>query len=101
MVARPNGGSTHREAGDRPSRPEVGGRPSQVADRREAGRRSNQSLAPAAEAARSHVTPEDLRAGLRQLDAGITHRSAMPSGFARALCATASLDLLREQLDAT
>jgi lysine-N-methylase len=52
----------------------------------------------AADAGRARVAPEDLRAGLRQLDAGITHRSAMPGGFARALAATASLDLLREQL---
>jgi hypothetical protein len=52
----------------------------------------------AAEAGRARVAPDDARAALRQLDAGLSHRSTVPAGFARALAATASLDLLREQL---
>ena len=52
----------------------------------------------AASAGRDAVTDEDARAAVRQLDAGLTHRSAMPRGFDRALAATSALDLLREQL---
>jgi hypothetical protein len=52
----------------------------------------------AAEARRAGVAPDVARAALRQLDAGLSHRSTVPAGFARALAATASLDLLREQL---
>jgi hypothetical protein len=52
----------------------------------------------AAAAGRAAIAVEDARRGLRQLDSGLTHRSSMPGGFARALAATASLDLLREQL---
>ena len=44
------------------------------------------------------VALDDCKRALRQLDAGITHRASMPAGFGRALAATASLDLLREQL---
>jgi lysine-N-methylase len=54
-----------------------------------------------AQAAANGRTRADLsgvRAALRQVDAGLSHRSSMPPGFARALDATASLDLLREQL---
>ena len=47
---------------------------------------------------RSAASAADLKRGLRQLEAGLTHRSSMPAGFERALAATASLDLLREQL---
>jgi hypothetical protein len=50
---------------------------------------------------RAEVSLEDLKRGLRQLEAGLTHRGAMPPGFDRALSATASLDLLREQLEGT
>jgi len=52
----------------------------------------------AAAAGRSQVAPDDLKRALRQLDAGVMHRAAMPDGFAKALAATSSLDLLREQL---
>jgi Fe-S-cluster containining protein len=52
----------------------------------------------AAAAGRRAVELDDVKRALRQLDAGITHRSSMPPGFGRALAATASLDLLREQL---
>jgi hypothetical protein len=52
----------------------------------------------AAAAGRSQVIGEDARAAVRQVDAGLAHRSSMPPSFARALEATASLDLLREQL---
>jgi Fe-S-cluster containining protein len=41
---------------------------------------------------------DDCKRGLRQLDAGLAHRSEMPGGLARALRQAASLDLLREQL---
>src|SRR5262249_7689037 len=58
------------------------------------------SRAHAAAAGRDRVQLDDARRGLRQLDSGLTHRSDMPIGFARALEATASLDLLREQLGA-
>jgi Fe-S-cluster containining protein len=54
----------------------------------------------AADAGRARVALDDVRAALRQLDAGLSHRSSMPAGFGRALAATASLDLLREQLSA-
>ncbi len=54
--------------------------------------------AQAAAAGRAQVTIEDARAAVRQVDAGLSHRSSMPASFARALEATASLDLLREQL---
>jgi lysine-N-methylase len=47
---------------------------------------------------RTAVTLDDAKRGLRQLDSGLTHRSSMPRSFGRALEATASLDLLREQL---
>jgi lysine-N-methylase len=56
------------------------------------------SRAYAAAGGRSQATLADVRAAVRQVDAGLAHRSTMPSGFARALGATASLDLLREQL---
>jgi Fe-S-cluster containining protein len=52
----------------------------------------------AAAAGRKTVELADVKAGLRQLEAGITHRSAVPTGLERALGATACLDLLREQL---
>lgn len=52
----------------------------------------------AAAAGRAEVSLDDARTALRQIDAGVAHRSAMPSSFGRALEATASLDLLREQL---
>lgn len=52
----------------------------------------------AAAEGRAHVEAVDVRRGLRQLEAGLTHRSNMPARFDRALEATASLDLLREQL---
>lgn len=55
--------------------------------------------AAAAAAGRQSVALDDLKRGLRQLDAGLTHRATMPPGFARALAATASLDLLRTQLN--
>jgi hypothetical protein len=47
---------------------------------------------------RRAIALDDVKRGLRQLDAGLTHRGAVPAGFARALAATASLDLLREQV---
>jgi lysine-N-methylase len=47
---------------------------------------------------RSAVALEDARAAIRQVDAGLSHRSSMPPSFARALEVTASLDLLRDQL---
>jgi Fe-S-cluster containining protein len=52
----------------------------------------------AAHAGRDRAGRDDLALALRQLEAGVTHRSSMPRSFARALAATASLDLLREQL---
>jgi hypothetical protein len=52
----------------------------------------------AAASGRKTVELADVKAGLRQLEAGITHRSAVPTGLERALGATACLDLLREQL---
>jgi len=52
----------------------------------------------AAHESRTAVTYEDVKRGLRQLDAGLTHRGTMPRGFDRALAVTASLDLLRTQL---
>jgi len=54
----------------------------------------------AAAAGRASVELADVKAGLRQLEAGLTHRSAVPTGLERALGATACLDLLREQLGA-
>jgi lysine-N-methylase len=54
----------------------------------------------AAAGKRERVTVEDARAALRQIDAGLSHRSGMPPSFSRALEATASLDLLREQVSA-
>lgn len=54
--------------------------------------------AEAAHAGRKTVTFEDAKRGLRQLDAGITHRAQMPPRFERALSATDSIDLLRVQL---
>lgn len=52
----------------------------------------------AAGGGRSRVSLDDAKRALRQIDAGLQHRSSMPSSFGRALLATASLDLLREQL---
>jgi lysine-N-methylase len=52
----------------------------------------------AAAAGRDSVSVADAREAVRQIDAGLAHRSSMPPSFARALEATASLDLLREQL---
>ena len=52
----------------------------------------------AAAAGRDRVSVADAREAVRQVDAGLAHRSSMPPSFARALEATASLDLLREQL---
>jgi hypothetical protein len=49
-------------------------------------------------AGRSTVALDDAKRALRQIQAGIQHRGAMPRAFGRALDATASLDLLREQL---
>jgi lysine-N-methylase len=57
-------------------------------------------LARAHAVGRGAVALDDVKRGLRQVDAGLTHRGAMPPGFDRALAATASLDLLREQLGA-
>ena len=54
--------------------------------------------AEAAHAGRKTVSYEDAKRGLRQLDAGITHRAEMPPRFERALSATDSIDLLRVQL---
>ncbi len=58
-------------------------------------------LARARAAAEGHASMEasDVRSGIRQVEAGVLHRSNLPAGFARALDATASLDLLREQLE--
>jgi Fe-S-cluster containining protein len=47
---------------------------------------------------RKAIIYEDAKRGLRQLDAGITHRAEMPPRFERALRATDSIDLLRAQL---
>jgi Fe-S-cluster containining protein len=52
----------------------------------------------AAASGRVAVELADVKAGLRQLEAGVTHRSSVPTGLSRALGATACLDLLREQL---
>ncbi len=54
--------------------------------------------AEAAHAGRKTVSYEDAKRGLRQLDAGITHRAEMPPRFERTLSATDSIDLLRVQL---
>ncbi|HEX4459075.1 MAG TPA: YkgJ family cysteine cluster protein [Polyangia bacterium] len=54
--------------------------------------------AEAAHAGRTSVNYEDAKRGLRQLDAGITHRVEMPPRLERALSATDSIDLLRVQL---
>ena len=54
----------------------------------------------AAHAGRSSVARDDVKAALRQVYAGVHHRAAMPPRFERALAATASLDLLRDELDA-
>ena len=43
---------------------------------------------------------DDVKAALRQVYAGVHHRAAMPPRFERALAATASLDLLRDELAA-
>lgn len=53
----------------------------------------------AALAGRSAVARDDVKAALRQVYAGVHHRAALPPRFERALAATASLDLLRAQLD--
>jgi Fe-S-cluster containining protein len=53
----------------------------------------------AAHAGRAAVTRDDVKAALRQVYAGVHHRAAMPPRFERALAATASLDLLRDELD--
>jgi lysine-N-methylase len=47
---------------------------------------------------RREVALEDVKRALAQV-ASIRHRGAMPSGLARALDATATIDLLREQLE--
>lgn len=54
----------------------------------------------AAQAGRAAVARDDVKAALRQVYAGIHHRAAMPPRFERALAATASLDLLRDELGA-
>lgn len=54
----------------------------------------------AARAGRSAVARDDVKAALRQVYAGVHHRAAMPPRFEDALAATASLDLLREELGA-
>lgn len=41
---------------------------------------------------------DDLKHGLRRLEAALHHRANVPGGFERALARTASLDLLREEL---
>jgi hypothetical protein len=55
--------------------------------------------AQAALAGRTAVTRDDVKAALRQIYAGVHHRAALPPKFERALAATASLDLLRLQLE--
>jgi Fe-S-cluster containining protein len=52
----------------------------------------------AACARRAAIAVDDVKRALRQVYAGVHHRAAMPPGFARALGATASLDLLRAEL---
>ena len=52
----------------------------------------------AAHAGRAAVARDDVKAALRQVYAGVHHRAAMPPRFERALAATASLDLLRDEL---
>ena len=54
----------------------------------------------AAHAGRPSVARDDVKSALRQVYAGVHHRAAMPPRFERALAATASLDLLRAELDA-
>jgi Fe-S-cluster containining protein len=54
----------------------------------------------AAHAGRAAVTLDDVKAALRQVYAGVHHRAAMPPRFERALAATASLDLLRDEISA-
>ena len=54
----------------------------------------------AAHAGRAVVARDDVKAALRQVYAGVHHRAAMPPRFERALAATASLDLLRDELRA-
>jgi len=54
----------------------------------------------AAHAGRAAVARDDVKAALRQVYAGVHHRAAMPPRFERALAATASLDLLRDELGA-
>ena len=54
----------------------------------------------AAHAGRTAVARDDVKAALRQVYAGVHHRAAMPPRFERALAATASLDLLRDELGA-
>ncbi|HEX8953290.1 MAG TPA: YkgJ family cysteine cluster protein [Polyangia bacterium] len=54
----------------------------------------------AALAGRAAVARDDVKAALRQVYAGVHHRAAMPPRFERALAATASLDLLRDELSA-
>ena len=53
----------------------------------------------AAHESRASVSYEDVKRGLRQVDAGITHRGNMPRLFGRAIASTASVDLLRTQLE--
>ncbi|MDB4969250.1 MAG: hypothetical protein JWN44_4939, partial [Myxococcales bacterium] len=53
----------------------------------------------AAHTGRTAVARDDVKAALRQVYAGVHHRAALPPRFERALAATASLDLLRDQLD--
>jgi lysine-N-methylase len=52
----------------------------------------------AAHGGRAAVARDDVKAALRQVYAGVHHRAAMPPRFERALAATASLDLLRDEL---
>jgi Fe-S-cluster containining protein len=54
----------------------------------------------AAHAGRAAVARDDVKAALRQVYAGVHHRAAMPPRFERALAATASLDLLRDEIAA-
>jgi Fe-S-cluster containining protein len=52
----------------------------------------------AAHAGRTAVARDDVKAALRQVYAGVHHRAALPPRFERALAATASLELLRDEL---
>ena len=52
----------------------------------------------AANAGRTAVARDDVKAALRQVYAGVHHRAGMPPRFERVLAATASLDLLRAEI---